>query len=85
VLPKCSINESLIVEVRRAARTQKLKAALRQFEAAEPNLAEFVMEESAAIFASLQRIHVSSGCARKVHRRSLRLTLVCIEILRRAC
>lgn len=84
MLPKDSITAAQVVEADLLIRSLGERRAMRRLEAAEPELASYLMESATRLYARLDRSCASHSRVKGIHRDAVRLALVCVEAVRRS-
>ena len=84
MLPKHSISAAEAIEADLLVPGFGEHRALRQLEAAEPELASYLMETATRLYARLDRSCRSHTRVKAIHRHAVMLALVCIEAVRRS-
>ena len=82
-MPEHSITAADVLEADLLVRGLGQRRALRRLEAAEPELASYLMETATRLYARLDRSCASHARAKAIHRDAVLLALVCVEAVRR--
>jgi hypothetical protein len=81
---KPTISRQHVLEADLLLRSMGVRRGVRKLEQREPHLAEYLMEGSTRLYASLNRACLSHRKAVRCHQQATLLVLVCIEAQRRA-
>ena len=84
MLPKDSVTAAGVVEADLLIRSLGERRAMRWLEAAEPELASYLMESATRLYARLDRSCPSHTRVKSIHRDAVRLAMVCVEAVRRS-
>lgn len=79
-----SITTRLVRDAERHVGKLGPRRCLRRLEVTEPQLASYLMEEGTRLYTDLDVACRSYADVQVIHKRFMRLTLVCIESLRKA-
>ena len=84
MLPSRTVKSKNLAAADRLVQRSRLRRAVRELEREEPELASYLMESASQLYGDLDRAVVSYRTVRSLHDQAVRMTLVCIEAIRRS-
>ena len=84
MLPSRTVSAENVAAADRLLQRSRLRRAVRELEREEPELASYLMESGSRLYGELDRAVASYPAVRRLHDQAVRMTLVCIEAIRRS-
>jgi hypothetical protein len=84
MLPRHSVTAAAVLRAERTVNRGGVRRGVRHLERVEPELASYVMERSAELYAALDRSCPSHADVKRLHDGAVLLVLASVEALRRS-